>query len=97
MNSPTRQHCPMTAANDLLGHRVRGRAIACVQNPIRLDSHSEPQPDFALLRYRPDHYKHAPPTPAMCCYWSRSPIPAYVTTARSKAHFARVMAYRNSG
>jgi Uma2 family endonuclease len=49
--------------NELLGHRVRGRAIACVQNPIRLDSHSEPQPDFALLRYRPDYYKNALPTP----------------------------------
>lgn len=33
--------------NERLGHRVRGRAIACVQNPIRLGSHSEPQPDFA--------------------------------------------------
>ena len=49
--------------NERMGHRVRGRAIACVQNPIRLGSHSEPQPDFALLRYRPDYYKHALPAP----------------------------------
>jgi Uma2 family endonuclease len=26
------------------------RAIVSVQNPVRLDPHSEPQPDFALLR-----------------------------------------------
>ncbi len=49
---------------DLLGHPIRGRAIACVQNPIRLDLHSEPEPDFALLRYRPDHYKQVLPAAA---------------------------------
>ena len=33
------------------------------QNPIRLNSRSEPQPDIALLRYRDDFYRHAHPRP----------------------------------
>jgi Uma2 family endonuclease len=35
-----------------------------VQNPIRLDEHSEPKPDVALLRPRADFYKSAHPRPA---------------------------------
>src|SRR3990170_251848 len=37
--------------------------IAWVQNPIRLGRHSEPQPDLALLRPRPDFYAQAHPGP----------------------------------
>ena len=33
-----------------------GRAIVPVQNPVRLDGSSEPQPDVAILRRRPDFY-----------------------------------------
>jgi len=33
-----------------------GRAIVWPQNPIRIDRWSEPQPDLALLRRRPDFY-----------------------------------------
>jgi Uma2 family endonuclease len=49
---------------EALAHRTQGRAIAWVQNPIWLDRYSEPQPDFALLRYRPDRYKHSLPSAA---------------------------------
>jgi hypothetical protein len=35
------------------------RAIVAVQDPIRLDDSSEPQPDIALLRPRPDYYAAA--------------------------------------
>ena len=38
--------------------------IVRVQNPIRLDDHSEPQPDITLLRVRSDFYAEAHPTPA---------------------------------
>jgi Uma2 family endonuclease len=38
--------------------------IVRVQNPIRLNDISEPQPDIALLRPRDDYYRHAHPTPA---------------------------------
>lgn len=36
-------------------------AIVRVQSPIRLGSHSEPQPDLAVLRRRPDFYAAAHP------------------------------------
>ncbi len=36
-------------------------AIVRVQNPIALDDHSQPQPDLALLRPRPDYYLNAHP------------------------------------
>ena len=38
-------------------------AIVWVQNPIRLDDHSEPQPDVAVLKARPDFYGSAHPRP----------------------------------
>lgn len=42
-----------------------GRAIVSTQNPIRLDLSSEPQPDLAVLRRRPDFYATGtPPGPA---------------------------------
>jgi Uma2 family endonuclease len=43
---------------------VSGRAIVRVQNPVRLGSRSEPQPDLALLRFRPDFYRSGHPGPA---------------------------------
>ena len=38
-------------------------AIVRVQNPIGLDEHSEPQPDLALLKLRPDFYTESHPKP----------------------------------
>lgn len=43
--------------NEALVLACRGLAIVSVQNPVRLDRYSEPQPDFALLRPRPDFYE----------------------------------------
>lgn len=37
--------------------------IVRVQNPIRLDEYSEPQPDLCLLQPRADFYAQAHPTP----------------------------------
>ncbi|WP_448605621.1 Uma2 family endonuclease [Thermoflexus hugenholtzii] len=39
------------------------RAIVDVQNPIRLGERSEPQPDVALLKPRPDFYADVHPGP----------------------------------
>ena len=39
-------------------------AIVRVQNPIILDDHSEPEPDFSVLRPRADFYSTAHPRPA---------------------------------
>ena len=40
------------------------RAIVRVQNPVRLDDLNEPQPDFSILRPRPDGYRKGHPGPA---------------------------------
>jgi Uma2 family endonuclease len=46
-------------------HRLFGDAfIIGVQDPIRLNDFSEPQPDVALLRWRDDFYRGGHPTPA---------------------------------
>ena len=50
--------------NHSLVHAVGDRAMVSVQNPIRLDDLSEPEPDFALLKPRPDLYRDAPAGPA---------------------------------
>ena len=51
----------VNALNHLLVMAVHGRAVVAVQNPVILDDRSEPQPDFAVLRYRDDHYRRATP------------------------------------
>lgn len=38
--------------------------VVGVQDPIRLNDFSEPQPDVTLLRWRDDYYREAHPTPA---------------------------------
>lgn len=38
--------------------------IVGVQDPIRLDDFSEPQPDISLLRWRDDDYRERHPTPS---------------------------------
>jgi Uma2 family endonuclease len=50
--------------NHLLVRAVGERGVVAVQNPVRLDDHSEPRPDFAVLRPRPDAYRRAHPRPA---------------------------------
>lgn len=46
----------------ILGDRLGQRAIVSVQNPVRLDDRSEPQPDVAVLHFRDDDYVSALPT-----------------------------------
>jgi Uma2 family endonuclease len=47
----------------LLAEQVGRRAIVRVQNPVRLDEFSEPQPDIALLKWRDDFYSARHPLP----------------------------------
>jgi Uma2 family endonuclease len=42
--------------NYLLTLRVRDRGIISIQNSIRLNNYSEPQPDVVILRHRQDFY-----------------------------------------
>jgi len=50
-----------------LGRRLqlaaKGRWLVSVQNPLRLDNHSEPEPDMMLLRPAPDDYISRHPQP----------------------------------
>jgi Uma2 family endonuclease len=50
--------------SQLFSDRLQGRALVSVQNPIHLSELSEPQPDLALLRPRPDFYAEAHPRPS---------------------------------
>jgi Uma2 family endonuclease len=42
---------------------ARGRWLVSTQDPVRLDDHSEPEPDVALLKTADDHYKTRHPGP----------------------------------
>ena len=44
--------------------QLQGRAIVSIQNPVRLNDGSEPQPDVMLLRWRDDFYRDGHPGPA---------------------------------
>jgi len=48
--------------NQFLVQRLAGLATVIVQNPMRLQPRSEPQPDFILARTRRDFYAGAHPT-----------------------------------
>jgi len=56
-----------SAAVDQLAALLHGalgdKAIVRCQNPVSIDDHSEPEPDFALLRRRSDFYRTAHPRP----------------------------------
>ena len=54
----------MNRLTELLVLRLAGRANVTVQNPIRLDRHSEPQPDVVVARRRPNSYADRHPEPA---------------------------------
>ena len=47
----------------LLPASIAGRGVLSVQNPVRLDDGSEPQPDVAILKPRADDYETATPGP----------------------------------
>ncbi len=49
--------------NMRLSQWTEGRFVVSVQNPIRLDDDSEPQPDIAILKPRDDGYADAHPYP----------------------------------
>ena len=49
--------------NRILTSQLRTTAIVRIQNPIRLNDRSEPQPDIAVLQPRADFYEQAHPGP----------------------------------
>ncbi len=48
----------------LVNRLFGGTFIIGVQDPVRLNDFSEPQPDVSLLRWRDDYYRGAHPKPA---------------------------------
>ena len=48
---------------DVFTAACKGRWRTTVQNPVRLDDHSEPQPDLVLARPTPDFYRKRHPQP----------------------------------
>ncbi len=48
----------------LLSRHLGQRAIISAQDPVQLGEHSEPEPDIALLRPKPDFYADAHPGPS---------------------------------
>jgi Uma2 family endonuclease len=54
----------VTRTDSLFAHTLGRAVIVRVQNPVRLDERSEPEPDVALLRPREDFYESAHPTAA---------------------------------
>src|SRR6185436_2701680 len=50
--------------NKIFSAAAEGRWIIALQDPVRLDDRSEPQPDLALLKPSPDFYRKHHPQPA---------------------------------
>lgn len=50
--------------NTFFNQQLGGAALVNIQNPVRLNANSEPEPDVALLRPRADFYTSSHPTPA---------------------------------
>ncbi len=50
--------------NEIFTAASKRRWVTAVQNPVRLDEHSEPQPDLVLLKPSPDFYRRQHPQPA---------------------------------
>jgi Uma2 family endonuclease len=48
----------------LIQTKLGDRAMVSVQNSIRLDDNSQPQPDLAILKLRDDFYEDGLPTPS---------------------------------
>jgi Uma2 family endonuclease len=48
----------------VLSRAIGAGALVRVQSPLRLDDHSEPQPDITLLKARRDFFKSRAPRPA---------------------------------
>jgi Uma2 family endonuclease len=53
----------VNALNRLLVLAVGDAGVVAVGNPVRLSDTTEPQPDFSVLKPRPDFYRQSLPTP----------------------------------
>ena len=49
--------------NEILSEKLQKRAIINIQNPICLTAYTEPEPDIAIIKRRPDFYPEQLPQP----------------------------------
>lgn len=49
--------------NEIFSEKLQKRAIVNIQNPVRLTEYSEPEPDIAIIKRRPDFYAEQLPQP----------------------------------
>ena len=49
--------------NELFGQLAKGRWLVVTAKQVRLDDHSEPEPDLMLVKRLPDYYKARHPMP----------------------------------
>lgn len=63
--SPTRsKHAAIVnKLTNFLNEVLRNEAIIGIQNPVRLNTDSEPEPDISILNYKDDYYTNAHPIP----------------------------------
>jgi Uma2 family endonuclease len=73
----------VNALNRLLVRAVGDHGVVAVQNPVRLDDYSEPQPDFSVLRPRDDDYRRATPRP--------QDVLLIIEVAHSSLHYDRAV------
>ena len=52
----TRHAGCVNRATRIFSYAFRGKAIVSVQNPLRLNNYTEPEPDLVLLKHRADDY-----------------------------------------
>ncbi|MCY7323009.1 MAG: Uma2 family endonuclease [Phormidesmis sp. CAN_BIN36] len=60
----TAHRAAVSRINHLLENQLGDRVLICLQDPIRLDDYSEPEPDVAVVRPDPLYYEDHHPTPA---------------------------------
>lgn len=76
---------------------LAGRAYISVQNPLRLDRYTEPQPDLVVARGGEDDTPIVTWRRATSCSSSRSRIPRTATTVSRRCRAMRVPAYPRRG
>jgi len=54
----TRHAGCVTRLNRLFNSAFKGRATVSIQNPLRINNYTEPEPDVVLLKYRDDDYSN---------------------------------------
>ncbi|MBI4520288.1 MAG: Uma2 family endonuclease [Gemmatimonadetes bacterium] len=64
MTIGSRHAAVVNRLNRRFTEQLADRVVVSVQNPVRLSDLSEPEPDIAILRPRPDFYSDAHPRPA---------------------------------